>query len=116
MAIAEERLSDVQIEWPEDPAVCVVLSSEGYPGKYQKGDIITGIDEANRLEGVHVFHAGTGFKESRIVTSGGRVLGVTATGSTIAAAKAKAYEAVGKIRFRGMHFRKDIADRALNRR
>lgn len=115
MAIAEERLSDINIEWTADPAVCVVISSEGYPGKYRKGDVITGIDEANNLQGVHVFHAGTAFNNNSIVTAGGRTLGVTATGSDIAEAKQKAYEAVEKIKFKGMHYRKDIADRAINR-
>jgi len=115
MAIADERLADIAIDWMPDPAVCVVVSSGGYPGKYRKGDVITGIDEANMLEGVQVFHAGTSFKENKIVTSGGRVLGVTATGHDIATAKARAYEAVQKIHFDGMHYRKDIADRALKR-
>ncbi|MDA8242418.1 MAG: phosphoribosylamine--glycine ligase [Nitrospiraceae bacterium] len=115
MAVTDEKLSEIRVEWKKDPSVCVVLSSEGYPGKYRKGDAITGIDAANRLEGVHVFHAGTAFKDSDTVTSGGRVLGVTATGSTIAAAKKRAYEAVEKIHFRGMHYRKDIAGRALQR-
>ena len=115
MAIAEERLSDINIQWIPEPAVCVVISSEGYPGKYRKGDVITGIDEANKLSGVHVFHAGTAFKNNSIVTAGGRILGVTATGSDITKAKQKAYEAVEKIQFKGMHYRKDIADRAINR-
>ncbi|MDA8106088.1 MAG: phosphoribosylamine--glycine ligase [Nitrospiraceae bacterium] len=113
MAVTDEKLSEIRVEWKQDPSVCVVLSSEGYPGKYRKGDAITGIDAANRLEGVHVFHAGTAFKDNDTVTSGGRVLGVTATGNTIAAAKKRAYEAVEKIHFRGMHYRKDIAGRAL---
>jgi phosphoribosylamine--glycine ligase len=115
MAIAEGRLADIRIEWKPDPAVCVVVSSQGYPGQYRKGDVITGLDEADRLEGVQVFHAGTTFRDSKVVTSGGRVLGVTATGSDIADAKARAYEAVNLIHFDGMHYRKDIADRALNR-
>jgi phosphoribosylamine--glycine ligase len=115
VAITEGRLADVPVSWKKDPAVCVVVSSEGYPGKYRKGDVIAGLDEAAKIEDVHVFHAGTAFKNDAIVTSGGRVLGVTATGETIAAAKQKAYEAVAKIRFEGMHFRKDIADRAIGR-
>jgi phosphoribosylamine--glycine ligase len=115
MAIAEGRLADIRIEWQPDPAVCVVVSSQGYPGQYRKGDVITGLDEAGRLEGVQVFHAGTTFRDSKVVTSGGRVLGVTATGSDIADAKARAYEAVNVIHFDGMHYRKDIADRALKR-
>lgn len=116
MAIAEERLSEINIEWNPDPAVCVVVSSEGYPGAYRKGDVISGLDEAEKIDGVKVFHAGTSFKDDSIVTSGGRVLGVTAVGPDILSAKKRAYEAVGKINFNGMHFRKDIADRAINRK
>ncbi|TAN38146.1 MAG: phosphoribosylamine--glycine ligase [Nitrospirae bacterium] len=115
MAIAEGRLGELKVEWKKDPAVCVVISSEGYPGAYRKGDLITGLAEANSLEGVQVFHAGTAFRDNQVVTSGGRVLGVTATGQDIAAARARAYEAIEKIHFKGMHFRKDIAARALNR-
>lgn len=115
MAISEERLADITVEWKPDPAVCIVISSGGYPGAYRKGDVITGIAEANELEGVHVFHAGTAFRDDQIVTSGGRVLGVTAIGSDIAAARDRAYEAAGRIHFDGMHYRKDIASRALNR-
>jgi len=116
MAITEGRLGDLEIRWKKDAAVCVVVSSQGYPGAYRKGDVIAGIEEADRMEDVQVFQAGTAFRNSSVVTSGGRVLGVTATGSDIAAARARAYEAVGKIRFDGMHYRKDIADRALDRR
>ncbi len=115
MAIADEKLSTVRIEWKQEPAVCVVISSGGYPGQYSKGSRIEGIEEADGMEGVHVFHAGTSFEDGRIITSGGRVLGVTAEGSDIALAKKRAYEAVGKIHFDGMHYRKDIADRALKR-
>jgi len=115
IAITDGKLGDLDIKWKKDPAVCVVVSSEGYPGKYRKGDAITGLSEANALEGVHVFHAGTSFRDDAVVTSGGRVLGVTATGSDIAAAKKRAYEAIGRIHFKGMHFRTDIADRAINR-
>ncbi|MFI5295522.1 MAG: phosphoribosylamine--glycine ligase [Thermodesulfovibrionales bacterium] len=115
IAVTDERLSEIRIEWKKDPAVCVVVSSGGYPGKYRKGDVITGIPEANKVDGVHVFHAGTAFKNSDIIASGGRVLGVTATGNSIAEAKRHAYEAIDKIQFTGMHYRKDIADRALNR-
>ncbi len=114
-AIAEERLHEISISWKKDPAVCVVVSSEGYPGTYRKGDTITGIKQANDLEGTYVFHAGTAYNEDRLVTSGGRVLGVTATGITISDAQKKAYEAVDKIHFKGMHYRKDIADRAVKR-
>lgn len=116
MAIADEKLADITVDWKPDPAVCIVISSGGYPGAYRKGDVISGLAEANALEGVQVFHAGTAFKDNDIVTSGGRVLGVTATGSDIAAARDRAYEAAGKIHFDGMHYRKDIAARALNRK
>jgi phosphoribosylamine--glycine ligase len=115
MAITENRLGELPIRWKQDAAVCVVVSSGGYPGTYRKGDVITGIDDANSMEGVQVFHAGTAFRDSSLVSSGGRVLGVTATGEDIAAAKKRAYEAVDKIHFEGMHYRRDIADRALNR-
>jgi len=115
LAVTEERLSEINIEWDTDPAVCIVISSSGYPGKYRKGDIITGIDEANKMQGAHVFHAGTAFKDDHVVSAGGRVLGVTATGKDIATAQSRAYAAAGKIHFEGMHYRKDIADRALKR-
>ncbi len=115
MAVTEERLHEINIEWNSDPAVCVVMSSAGYPERPRKGDVITGIDEANKMEGVRVFHAGTAFKGEQIVTAGGRVLGVTATGKDIATAQLRAYDAAGKIHFNGMHYRKDIADRALKR-
>ena len=86
MAVTEERLSEINIEWNSDPAVCVVLSSSGYPGQYRKGDVITGIDEASKTEGVQIFHAGTAFKDDQVVTAGGGVLGVTAVGKDIATA------------------------------
>ncbi len=115
LAVTDGTLSDIAIEWNREPAVCVVISSAGYPGKYRKGDVIKGIADANTVDGVQVFHAGTAFNDGGIVTSGGRVLGVTAAGEDIAAARKKAYEAVGKIHFAGMHYRKDIANRALER-
>lgn len=115
MAITDERLSSINLEWEKDAAVCVVISSNGYPGQYRNGDKIKGIDEANEMEGVNVFHAGTAFKDDNIVTAGGRVLGVNATGSDIAEAKYRAYEAIGKIHFDGMYYRNDIADKALKR-
>ena len=115
MAITDGALSEVAVEWSSDHAVCVVMSSAGYPGKYRKGDVIDGIPEADKMDGVHVFHAGTAFDDDRVVTSGGRVLGVTATGPDIGAARDRAYEGVGRIHFEGMHYRKDIADRALDR-
>ncbi|MDX9714917.1 MAG: phosphoribosylamine--glycine ligase [Dissulfurispiraceae bacterium] len=115
LAVSEERLADINVEWHDNPSVCVVLASGGYPGHYEKGKIIRGLKEAAALENVTTFHAGTSFKGNDIVTSGGRVLGVTALGSTIAEAKKRAYEAVSRISFDGMQFRKDISDKALMR-
>ena len=89
------------------------MCSGGYPGKFDSGKMILGIDKADALPGVKVFHAGTKVNGDRIVTDGGRVLGVTALGDTLAAAKARAYEAVKLIQFPGAHFRTDIADKAL---
>lgn len=113
LAIAEEKLSDIVPAWQDNASVCVVLASGGYPGSYEKGKIITGIEEANKLEDTVVFHAGTAFSGNNLVTNGGRVLGVTALGNDIKTAKEKAYKAIEKIHFDGMHYRKDIADRAL---
>jgi phosphoribosylamine--glycine ligase len=89
------------------------MASGGYPDDYQKGKKISGLEEAGKLEDVVVFHAGTKEQDGQIVTSGGRVLGVTALGSTIADAKAKAYQAVDKINFDGAYCRRDIADKAI---
>jgi len=112
-ATAEGRLADVKVTWKEDAAVCVVLSSRGYPGRYDKGDVITGLDEFKGRDDVVIFHAGTKLKGRNIVTSGGRVLGVTALGNDIVTAKRNAYKAIDKISYNGMHYRKDIADKAI---
>jgi phosphoribosylamine--glycine ligase len=93
----------------------VVLASGGYPGSYEKGKVITGIEDANAMKDVHVFHAGTAFNDGKVVTAGGRVLGVTALGPDIAGSKARAYAAISKISFEGMHYRRDISDRAIGR-
>jgi len=113
-ATTEGRLKDVQIKWKDDAAVCVVLSSKGYPGTYEKGKVIKGLDEFKGKRNTVIFHAGTSLKKGRIVTSGGRVLGVTALGKDIQTAKKNAYKAVEKIHFDGMHCRTDIADKAIN--
>ena len=114
-AVADGRLAEAKLVWNPRPAVCVVMTSKGYPGSYAKGKPITGLDEAEAT-GAVVFHAGTKRDaEGRLVTSGGRVLGVTALGDTIAAAVQNAYQAVGKISFEGATYRSDIAHRALNR-
>jgi phosphoribosylamine--glycine ligase len=113
LALTDGKLAELEVQWKPEPAVCVVLASKGYPGKYAKGDIIEGLEAAKKIEGVTVFHAGTSLSGSNIVTNGGRVLGVTALGDDIRSAKVRAYEAIEKIHFNGMHYRKDIADRAL---
>ena len=123
-AVTENRLADVQIRWKEEKAVCVVLASGGYPGSYEKGKLISGLDDVD--DDIIVFHAGTKFapmpegskcagcgddcemKKAAVVTSGGRVLGVTAVGKTHEEAKARAYENVRRISFEGMQYRKDI--------
>lgn len=112
-AATEGRLRDfTHLEWDERPAVCVVMASEGYPGKYDKGLPIRGLDDAARLPDTKVFHAGTAKLGDQIVTDGGRVLGVTALGNDIADAKRKAYAAVKCIRWDGAWCRKDISDKA----
>jgi len=113
VATAEHRLDEVTLEWDRRPAVCVVMSSGGYPGPYDKGCEISGIDAADELADVKVFHAGTAMKAGRLVNNGGRVLGVTALGETIADAQARAYEAVGKIHWEGCYCRSDIAAKAI---
>jgi phosphoribosylamine--glycine ligase len=114
-ATVDGRLDEVQPpQWDERPAVCVVMASEGYPGKYERGQPIRGLDEAGKLPDVKVFHAGTKAKDGQIVTDGGRVLGVTALGGSISSAKLQAYRAVKSIRFSGAWCRKDISDKALN--
>jgi len=115
-AVVEDRLdefADRGLDWDPRPALCVVLASQGYPGPYPAGKFITGLDAAAAVPDVKVFHAGTKIEGDRTVTDGGRVLGVTALGDTLAVARRRAYEAVEKIRFTGMHYRKDIGDRAL---
>jgi phosphoribosylamine--glycine ligase len=106
-AVTENKLADVEIKWKDERAVCVVMASGGYPGDYEKGKVITGLNDVD--EDVVVFHAGTKFDENgAIATSGGRILGVTATGATHEEAKAKAYANVKKISFEGAQYRNDI--------
>jgi phosphoribosylamine--glycine ligase len=112
-ASVEGRVSEGDFKWSPDPAVCVVMASGGYPGSFETGKVITGVDEADRIYGVKVFHAGTTRREGAYYTSGGRVLGVTARGVDLPEAVERAYDAVMKIRFDGMHYRKDIAARGL---
>ncbi|GBE04789.1 phosphoribosylamine--glycine ligase [bacterium BMS3Abin10] len=114
-AAADGKLNDVKAAWTDDASVCVVLASEGYPGKYEKGRPIKGLDSFKSSKDLVVFHAGTGIKNSETVATGGRVLGVTALGKDIRTAKKRAYTAIDKIKFDGMQYRKDIADKAINR-
>ncbi|CAK7023106.1 phosphoribosylamine--glycine ligase [uncultured Phascolarctobacterium sp.] len=115
LACATGTLAKADIGWHDQAAVCVVMASGGYPGRYQQGLPISGLAEADALEGVAVFHAGTEVVDGQIVTAGGRVLGVTAVGKNIREAKDKAYEAIAKISFEGAHYRQDIAWRALKK-
>jgi phosphoribosylamine--glycine ligase len=107
-ATIDERLDAVTAEWDIRAAVCIVMASSGYPNRYETGKRIVGLENAERMDGVAVFHAGTRQHEDRIITSGGRVLGVTAIGDTLSAAKRRAYDAVEKIEFDGSYFRRDI--------
>ena len=112
-ASIEGRVSEGDFRWSPDPAVCVVMASGGYPGAYEASKLITGIEDADRMYGAKVFHAGTSRRDGEYYTAGGRVLGVTARGSDLPEAVERAYDAVMKIRFDGMHYRKDIAARGL---
>ena len=112
-AINNETLSELDIEWSDEACTCVIMSSKGYPKSYPKGIEITGLTDG-QLEGVTVYHAGTAIKDGKLVTSGGRVLGVTALGNNLQDALNKSYDAVEKINFDGAHYRKDIGKRALN--
>ena len=113
LAVADGKIEDQHIEWDERTAVCVVMASGGYPGAYEKGKVIHGLDDAARLPDVMVFHAGTTVSGGHIVTNGGRVLGVTALGADIADARAKAYEAVRLIHWEGAQYRTDIGSKAM---
>jgi len=114
-ATIDAKLNTIQPEWYDASAVCVVLCANGYPGSYDKGKTISGLEQLRNWQNGFVFHAGTVRQNDRWLTAGGRVLGVTARGKTIGAAVKEAYRAVGEISWDGMHFRKDIAQRALGR-
>lgn len=113
IATIECRLDRFTLEWDPRPAVCVVMTSGGYPGAYTKGKVIEGLDDAAKMKDVIVFHAGTKKDGNKIVTDGGRVLGVTALGKDIKSAIDLAYRAVSKIHWDGVHYRKDIGARAI---
>lgn len=112
-AINNETLSELDIEWSDDACTCLIMASGGYPKSYPKGIEIKGLTDG-QLEGVTVYHAGTAIKDGKLVTSGGRVLGITALGSSLQEALKKSYAAAKEITFDGAHYRKDIGQRALN--
>ena len=112
-ACIEQRLDRQSLVWTREAAATVVLASGGYPGDYRKGLPIAGLDAAGELLGIILFHAGTRLVESRLVTAGGRVLNVTATGHDLRQALERAYAATEKVQFDGMHYRRDIGARAL---
>ena len=117
LACAEQRLDEIELAWRDEWAVAVVLTSAGYPGSYEKGKVITGVEDAEAMEGVTVYHAGTAVREDgELVTSGGRVLAVTALGNTFEAARDLAYAACEKIDFEGKTLRHDIGLKALKGR
>ena len=112
LATIEGRLDEITLRWDPRPALCVVLASEGYGWKpdaqVTRGVEITGLDDAATIDGVQIFHAGTALADGKLVTSGGRVLGVTAIGDTLDDARQRAQDAIAKIHFAGMQWRKDI--------
>ncbi len=112
-ACVEGRVSEADFAWSKDSTVCVVMASAGYPGDYVGGKRIEGIEAADKLAGVKVFHAGTSAKDGALYTAGGRVLGVTARGADLASAVKLAYQAVDQIKFEGAQVRRDIAHRGL---
>ena len=117
LEVAEGRLGQHRPEWTREPAVTVVLASGGYPGRYETGKTIEGIDPGSVEldEGTYVFHAGTKMDDGKLVTAGGRVLAVTALGQNLQAAIERSYQGVDRIRFEGRHYRKDIGKKALAR-
>jgi len=114
-AAVEGRFINDDLRWTSDASVCVVVASGGYPGTFEAGKKIAGLEQAGELEGVKVFHGATSNRDDIYFTSGGRVLGVTARAANLDNAVQRAYEAVSTIGFEGMHYRKDIAARALKK-
>jgi phosphoribosylamine--glycine ligase len=115
LACARGDLSGIELEWHDKAAVCVVMAAGGYPGDYAKGQVIEGLDAAADIEDVVVFHAGTSLQNDKIVTAGGRVLGVTGLGGNVAEAIDRAYKGVKAIHWQDVHYRNDIGRKALNR-
>ncbi len=115
LACVENRISEVEVKLKAETTLCVVMAAGGYPGPYEKGMEITGFEEAEQVEGVKVFQAGTTYKDGKTLTNGGRVLGVTALGSDLGAAQARAYEAVAKLSFKDAYYRRDIGNKGLKK-
>jgi phosphoribosylamine--glycine ligase len=113
--VADGHLGDVKLEWVKEPAVCVVLAAKGYPESPETGQAIEGVAALDGQKDVIAFHAATANRDGKLVTVGGRVLGITALGANLEGAIERAYAAVQKVRFAGMHYRKDIGQRALAR-
>jgi phosphoribosylamine---glycine ligase len=111
-ACIDGRLADTQLRWSQGASACVVASSAGYPGSYQTGFAIAGLEDAARIPGVEIFHSGSAFAGGEVVTAGGRVLGVTAAAASLDEALQRAYQAMAEIRFEGMYYRRDIGHRA----
>jgi phosphoribosylamine--glycine ligase len=114
-ACVEGRLSDTPLRWKEGASACVIASSAGYPGVYKTGFPIAGLEDAMRIPGVQVFHSGTSLSNGRLVTAGGRVLGITAAAPSLKEALERAYQAINEIQFEGMYYRRDIGHRALKK-
>jgi phosphoribosylamine--glycine ligase len=112
-ACIDSTLDKCSLEWKKESTVCVVMAAKGYPASYEKGKEIRGLEAVGEQKGVVVFHAGTRAEGDRVLTSGGRVLGVTALGTDTGAAIESAYSAVGKIEWDGIHYRKDIGRKAV---
>jgi phosphoribosylamine--glycine ligase len=112
-ACVEGRLSETELQWKPGASACVIAASAGYPGSYVTGRSITGLEEAARVPGVEIFHSGTGLVDGHYVTEGGRVLGVTAAAATLPQSLSLVYEALGRIEFEGMYYRRDIGRRSL---
>jgi len=113
IACVEGKLGKRVLKWDKSKCICVVLASEGYPESSSKGDIINGLEDLESLKDINLFHAGTAIEDGKVVTGGGRVLGVVSKAADFKATRAKIYKAISKISFTGMQFRKDIALRAL---
>jgi phosphoribosylamine--glycine ligase len=115
LACARGDLAGIPLEWHDKAAVCVVMASGGYPGDFAKGHVLYGLEAAAKIDDLIVFHAGTAAREGKVVNAGGRVLGVTGLGETVAAAIARAYQGVRVISWEGAHYRTDIGKKALGR-